>query len=71
MYCVGLTGTIASGKSTITAFLQTQGIEVISADVIAKQLTEAGEPALASIQNHFGQQILTNSDGLIAKPCEN
>lgn len=68
MYCVGLIGTIASGKSTVTAVLQALGVKVISADVIAKQLTEPGQVALASIKNHFGPQILT-SDGQLNRPA--
>ena len=59
MYCVGLTGTIASGKSTVAALFEKLGIEVINADHIAKALVNRGEPALQQIVNYFGQAVLT------------
>jgi len=59
MYCVGLTGTIASGKSTVAAIVAQQDIPVISADHIARSLTLPGEPALDDIIHHFGASILT------------
>lgn len=59
MYCVGLTGTIASGKSTVAAYFAKLGIEVISADHIARQLTAYDQPAFAQMVNYFGTSILT------------
>ncbi len=63
-YTVILTGTIASGKSTATDFFKTKGIDTISADIIARELTAPDTPALAAIAAHFGQTILTSSGAL-------
>lgn len=54
MYCVGLTGTIASGKSTVIAYFNQLGIDTINADTIAKELTTIDTPALKEIIDHFG-----------------
>lgn len=64
MFCVGLTGNIASGKSTAAAFFAALGIEVISADSIARHLTQPGEPAFEQIIDHFGQTFKTESGDL-------
>ncbi len=66
-YTIILTGTIASGKSTATRFFKQLGIETISADVIARELTEPGTPSLTAIAAHFGQNILTDSGALNRK----
>lgn len=63
-YTIVLTGTIASGKSTATDFFKQKNIDTISADIIARELTEPGTPALASITAHFGQHILTHDGAL-------
>ncbi len=59
MYCIGLTGTIASGKSTAIDFFRTKGIDTLNADDIARQLTQKDTPALAEIGQYFGDDILT------------
>lgn len=64
MYCIGLTGSIASGKSTVAALFETLGIDVISADHIAKALVSTGQPALQQIINHFGTSVLTKEGEL-------
>ncbi|MDI9818808.1 MULTISPECIES: dephospho-CoA kinase [unclassified Legionella] len=64
MYCVGLTGSIASGKSTIASFFKGHGITVISADEIARELTSPQQPAYYKIKNHFGNTVITSSDKL-------
>lgn len=63
-YCVGLTGTTASGKSTVAAEFARLGIDIVSADAIAKELTAKGEPALDAILHHFGPCILTQEGEL-------
>ncbi|MCH9756711.1 MAG: dephospho-CoA kinase [Gammaproteobacteria bacterium] len=63
-YTVILTGTIASGKSTAAAFFKQQDIEIISADIIARELTEPNTPALATLAAHFGPGILTSNGAL-------
>ena len=58
MYCVGLTGTISSGKSTALTHFGQLGIDTLSADNIARSLTTQHSPALAKICQHFGGEIL-------------
>ncbi|MEJ8547252.1 dephospho-CoA kinase [Brevibacillus borstelensis] len=55
---LGLTGGIATGKSTVTAMLREQGIPVIDADQIARDVVEPGKPAYEAIVRHFGREIL-------------
>ena len=64
MYCIGLTGNIASGKSTVATFFETLGITVISADKIARELTALGQPALHSIEEYFGKSVIYSSGEL-------
>lgn len=58
---VGLTGGIGSGKSEVSRRFEKHGIDVIDADVIARDVVDIGKPALKEIVNHFGENIL-NSD---------
>ncbi|MCM3354153.1 dephospho-CoA kinase [Bacillus halotolerans] len=55
---IGLTGGIASGKSTVANMLIDKGITVIDADIIAKQAVEKGMPAYRQIIDEFGEDIL-------------
>jgi dephospho-CoA kinase len=55
---IGLTGGIASGKSTVTNMLQEKGFTVIDADVAARQVVKVGEPAYHQIIKEFGEQIM-------------
>lgn len=55
---IGLTGGIGSGKSAATQIFQALGIDVVDADLVARKVVEPGSPALQSIAEHFGQQIL-------------
>jgi len=64
MLLVGLTGGIASGKSTASALLAEHGAEVIDADLIARDVVMPGEPAWHKIRDHFGPEVL-NADGTI------
>ncbi|MCA0403087.1 MAG: dephospho-CoA kinase [Proteobacteria bacterium] len=61
---IGLTGGIASGKSTVAALFKELGVEIISADTIAREITAKGEPALQKIVNHFGKTILDKEGNL-------
>jgi dephospho-CoA kinase len=63
-YAIGLTGSIATGKSTAATFFERHAIDVISADDIARALTKPGEPAFTSIVSHFGQGILKKNGEL-------
>jgi len=64
MLLVGLTGGIASGKSTVSAMLAERGAEVIDADHIARQVVMPGTPAWCKIREHFGPGVLY-ADGAI------
>jgi dephospho-CoA kinase len=59
---IGLTGGIASGKTTVSDLFAQQDVPIIDADVIAHQLVQVGQPALATIAQVFGHDIL-HSDG--------
>lgn len=58
MYCVGLTGGIASGKSTVSALLSKMGARLIDADVVARSAVATGSSAWQAIVDRFGQEIL-------------
>jgi dephospho-CoA kinase len=59
---VGLTGGIATGKSTVAAMFRALGCVVIDADLLAREVVEPGEPALAEIAREFGPGVL-QADG--------
>ena len=61
-YVVGLTGGIGSGKTTIANIFATLGIELIDADIIARNVVTKGSPALSAISDHFGIDII-QTDG--------
>ncbi|KTD53130.1 dephospho-CoA kinase [Legionella santicrucis] len=61
VYCVGLTGDIASGKTTVATLFSQLGIEVISADKISRELTQKDQYIYKKIVAHYGTKIL-NSD---------
>ena len=58
MLLVGLTGGIASGKSTVAAMLLERGAQLIDADEISREIVEPGEDAWSKIVEHFGSEIL-------------
>ncbi|HXU88899.1 MAG TPA: dephospho-CoA kinase [Methylomirabilota bacterium] len=60
---VGLTGGIATGKSTVAETLRSLGAEVIDADQLARDVVAPGEPALAEIVREFGE--VRNPDGTL------
>ena len=59
MYVVAITGGIGSGKTTVANQFAELGIEVVDADVIAREVVEPGTPALAAIAAHFGSDVIT------------
>ncbi|KOC88927.1 dephospho-CoA kinase [Winslowiella iniecta] len=63
-YIVALTGGIGSGKSTIARVFAELGVDVVDADVIARQVVEPGQPALQAIAEKFGDEML-NADGTL------
>ena len=64
MHTVGLTGGIASGKSTVAEILRRRGVPVIDADQVSREIVEPGQPALAEIAAAFGAEML-QSDGTL------
>ena len=62
MKVVGLTGGIATGKSTVGRMLTDLGVPVLDADQAARQVVEPGQPALAAIVEAFGSEVL-QADG--------
>ena len=65
---VGLTGGVASGKSTVSAMLAELGAVVIDADLLAREVVAAGTPGLAEIVEAFGPSVLT-ADGELDRPA--
>jgi len=64
MFVIGLTGGIASGKSTISNYLRKMGAVIIDADILARQAVEPGEGAWQKIWRYFGSQAF-NEDRTI------
>jgi dephospho-CoA kinase len=62
MLVVGLTGNIASGKSTVAQLLAERGATIIDADVLAREAVEPGTPALEAIVTRWGTGVL-EADG--------
>lgn len=60
MLLVGLTGGIASGKSTVSERLRARGAEVIDADVLAREVVAPGTPGLAAIVDRFGADVVVD-----------
>ncbi|MEK4479723.1 dephospho-CoA kinase [Paenibacillus sp. FSL R5-0876] len=61
---IGLTGGIASGKSTVSALLVNKGARLVDADVIAREVMLPGHEVLAAAAKQFGKEILF-SDGTL------
>ena len=61
---LGLTGGIASGKSTVSAMLQQLGAVVIDADLLAREQVQTGSAALEKIHQHFGPAVLAPDGSL-------
>lgn len=66
-YTLGLTGGIATGKSTVTRFFRQHDIPVVDADVIAREVVEPGTDGLAEIIKTFGTEILLEDGSLNRK----
>ena len=63
-YVVGISGGIGSGKTTVTDLFAKYAVEVIDADLIAREVVEPGTPALKAIVDKFGQSVLDKSGHL-------
>ena len=65
---VGLTGGVASGKSTVSAMLAELGAVVIDADLLAREVVARGTPGLTAVVAEFGDEVLT-PDGDLDRPA--
>lgn len=65
-FCVGLTGGIASGKSSAATLFEELGAAVVDTDAIAHELTQPGTPAMAAIREAFGATYLA-ADGSLER----
>lgn len=64
---IGITGGIASGKSTVTNFLRQKGFEVVDADAVVHQLQKSGGRLYQILVEHFGEKVLLE-DGELNRP---
>ncbi|WP_339259452.1 dephospho-CoA kinase [Lysinibacillus sp. FSL K6-3209] len=64
---IGLTGSIASGKSTVAKMMTELGLPIVDADVVARDVVEPGTETLALIVQNFGADILLE-DGNLNRP---
>jgi dephospho-CoA kinase len=67
VFRVGLTGGIASGKSTVAKFFAALGVPIIDTDQVAREVVEPGQPPLERLVERFGRSILT-PDGHLDRP---
>ena len=65
---VGLTGGIASGKSTAAKFFGALGVPILDSDQVARDVVEPGQPPLERLVERFGRKILT-PDGHLDRPA--
>ncbi|OOS47278.1 dephospho-CoA kinase [Acinetobacter baumannii] len=63
-FILGITGGIGSGKSAATQWFESQGITVVDADIVAREVVEPGQPALQAIQQAFGDWVLLEDGSL-------
>ncbi|OJF95752.1 dephospho-CoA kinase [Alkalibacterium sp. 20] len=66
-HVLGLTGGIASGKSTVSQYLKKIGFPVIDADVIARTIMEPDEPTYAKVVDFFGGEIINKDRSINRK----
>jgi dephospho-CoA kinase len=64
---IGLTGSIASGKSTVSQMLKESGYPIVDADLVARQVVEPGSETLEKIREAFGDEIILPDGSLDRK----
>ena len=67
IYTIVLTGGIASGKTAVSASFERMGAAIIDTDLIARQIVEPGQPALAQVAEEFGADFLDH-EGRLNRP---
>lgn len=67
MRVIGLTGGIASGKSTVSNYLMHKGLKIIDADKIAREIVSVGSEGLTAIADSFGDDIILEDGSLDRK----
>ena len=63
-FIVGLTGGIGSGKTTVANLFAEQGIDLVDADIVAREVVEIGSEGLNKLSEHFGTRILNLDSSL-------
>lgn len=63
-FVLGLTGGIGSGKSAASQWFESQGIAVVDADIVAREVVDIGQPALQQIREAFGDWVLLEDGSL-------
>lgn len=70
-FVLGVTGGIASGKSTVVDFFKEEGFPVVDGDIVARQVVEPGTEGLRALEKAFGSVILQNNGSLDRKKLGN
>ncbi|KAK6741595.1 hypothetical protein RB195_009453 [Necator americanus] len=65
MVIVGLTGGIATGKSSVSEMLQRRGLHIVDADLIARKVVEPGHPAYTKLRKEFGSEFFDANTGAL------
>lgn len=61
---IGLTGSIASGKSAVAKMIQSYGLPIVDADVVARQVVEPGSETLKKIAEIFGREVIAEDGSM-------
>ncbi|EOT43226.1 dephospho-CoA kinase [Enterococcus dispar] len=66
-FILGITGGIASGKSTVVNVFKAKGFPIVDGDIVARKIVEPGKPALLAIKEAFGPEVITPTGELDRK----
>ncbi len=66
-FVLGITGGIASGKSTVVDFFKAEGFPIVDGDVVARQVVEPGTAGLQALEKNFGSEIIQRDGRLDRK----
>jgi len=59
---IGLTGGIGSGKSTVSRYFSDLNVDIVDADIVAREVVAKGQPVLRKIKSYFGKEVLINGE---------